>query len=259
MGKTLQTHLPYEKLLHRFDDVVSLKLNPEVYFSSEVLTGVSTTELKRIGGSLSANGRTVTVHGPFMDLSPGAADEGVRELSVSRYEETIAAASALGAKCVVFHAEYDARRFDEDVELWLGQSLKTWPALASRAEDSGLVIALENIFEEEPSSLKRIVEGVGEAVGSDSLGVCIDAGHMNIFSKAPMEEWFRVLGPYVREVHLHDNHGEFDEHLAVGEGVIDFERFFELAGKFTTDPIWTLEAHDEDTLKRTLEAVQRFL
>ena len=255
MSKTLQTHLPYEKLAQRFDDVISLGLNPEVYLSSEVLSGVSTTELKRIGEALVANGRTVTVHGPFMDLSPGAADEGVRELSVSRYEETLGAALALGARCVVFHAEYDSRRFDEDVELWLGQSMKTWPSLAKRAEAEGMVIALENIFEEEPGPLKRLVE----AVGSDSLGVCIDAGHMNIFSEAPMEEWFRVLGPYVREFHLHDNHGRFDEHLAIGEGTIDFERFFELAGKFATEPIWTLEAHDEDTLKRTLDAVQRFL
>jgi sugar phosphate isomerase/epimerase len=57
-----------------------------------------------------------------------------------------------------------------------------------------------------------------------------------------------------REVHLHDNHGEADEHLPIGEGGFDFDRFFKLLSQFGLNPVYTIEPHEEAHLRRSLEA-----
>ena len=79
----------------------------------------------------------------------------------------------------------------------------------------GVKIAIENIFEDEPSNLRLLME----QMGSDNFGVCFDTGHCNLFSKVPLEEWMRALAAYIAELHLHDNDRSADQHLPMGEGL----------------------------------------
>jgi sugar phosphate isomerase/epimerase len=71
--------------------------------------------------------------------------------------------------------------------------------------------------------------------------------------------WLKTLGKYLVEVHLHDNHREADEHLPVGEGEFDFNQFFALVSEQKLSPIYTLEPHEEEHLRRGLEAVKRYV
>jgi sugar phosphate isomerase/epimerase len=77
------------------------------------------------------------------------------------------------------------------------------------------VIAVENIFER---SL-HLKAPHGRIVVSPNFGICVDAGHLRVFSKVDMEEWFAV-GPRIAGA-SHDNHGKHDDHLPLGEGSID--------------------------------------
>jgi sugar phosphate isomerase/epimerase len=174
---------------------------------------------------------------------------------VERYRQTFEAVSVLRPMAVVLHAGYDERRFDGDIELWLGQSLKTWPEFIKEAERLDTVIAVENIFEEGPAPLKALIE----SLSSPNFRVCLDAGHQEIFSEVTMEEWFREIGGYVAEVHIHDNRGRIDDHLPVGDGTIDFGQFFRLLKQYTRDPIYTIEPHGEEGIWRGIEALKRFL
>ena len=174
------------------------------------------------------------MHGPFMDLSPGAADEAIRHATVERFRQTLQVATYLKPAVVVLHAGYDDRRFDGDVELWLSQSLKTWEPLIRKAEVMGAVIALENVFEENPFAMGKLMD----AFPSKHFGVCLDAGHLNIFSCVAMDSWFETIGTRIAEVHLHDNHGKTDEHLALG-GRHDrlLTSFFALLKKHSKNPV----------------------
>ena len=57
----------------------------------------------------------------------------------------------------------------------------------------------------------------------DSVGVCLDIGHVNLPGCGGVEAAFALLGDRVKEVHLHDNHGQKDEHLWPGKGTIDWK------------------------------------
>ncbi|MCK4739541.1 MAG: sugar phosphate isomerase/epimerase [Deltaproteobacteria bacterium] len=253
--KKVQVHVPYPLLQERIEKVRAYGLNPEIFFDAPALDSAKEADLIAYGEAFKESEKRVTVHGPFMDLFPGAVDEEVRLVTVKRYKQALEVARHLGAVRLVLHAEYDARRYDEDEDLWLTQSMKTWPELVKIAESQGTVIVVENIFEERPRSLKRIIE----AVDSKNFKICLDIGHMNIFSKVEMEEWFSELGEHLGEVHVHDNNGKFDEHLPVGEGRIDFARFFKLLNNCSGDVVLTLEPHGEEALEPALMGVGEWL
>ena len=64
-----------------------------------------------------------------------------------------------------------------------------------------------------------------------------------------LDRWVQVLGPYLRQLHLHDNRGEEDEHLALGQGSIDFKSLFGLLRAAIKKPlVLTLEPHQEKDL-----------
>ncbi|MBE9531828.1 MAG: sugar phosphate isomerase/epimerase [Proteobacteria bacterium] len=257
--KRVQCHIPYPILIERFDEVCEAALNPEVYIDAESLalieSGINSLSLGEISETLRAKGLRSTIHGPFMDMSPGGVDEGVRELTQDQFSRLIESTKELRPEAIVLHGGYDERYYDGDSALWLAQSLKTWRPLAGEAESAGTVLAIENIFEERPGTLKELVE----AIDSPSLRICLDIGHINLYSAVEMKDWFATLGPYIAELHIHDNLGVVDDHLPIGEGTIDFPLFFSLVRGLTNKPIYTIEPHGEGVLKRALEAVGAYL
>ncbi|MFQ5736393.1 MAG: sugar phosphate isomerase/epimerase family protein [Thermodesulfobacteriota bacterium] len=253
--KRVQVHVPYPILLERLGEVLAERINPEVYMDGAALENASASDLERIRRELAAAGLRITMHGPYMNVNPGSSNEETRLHTVDRYAKTFEAASVLRPVNIVLHAGYDAGRFRGGPAQWMEQSMKTWPRFVRRAEDLGVTIAAENIFETGPSTLKALVR----ELGSPNFRVCLDSGHLSVFSGVPLEEWFRELGPDIAEVHLHDNRGGADEHLPIGEGVIDFPLFFRLLERYASGPVYTIEPHGEEVMRRAIKAVRAYL
>lgn len=253
--KRVQVHLPFPLLIDRFDEILADGINPEVFLDGGGLDEALPSDLTRIRDEFGARGLTVTMHGPYGSINPGSANEEVRERTVERYERVFEVLSHLRPRTVVLHAGYNERKFNGDEELWLSQSMKTWPPFVREAERLGVVIAAENIFEKTPRTLKALVDGIG----SPNFGACIDSGHLNVFSTVDMEEWFSSLGHKIAEVHIHDNGGNADDHLPAGEGEIDFPLFFSLLKKYADDPVYTIEPHGEEVMRRAIRAIRKFL
>jgi len=253
----IQINVPFSILRRRIDFVVQNRINPEVYFSSQDLDTCDQDEVKRLAETLHQNGLEVTIHGPFMDLSPGGVDPKVKEVTLDRFSKAIELARWLKPRVLVFHPGYETRSFDGDVDLWLKSSLATWQPLVRDAEKTGLVFAIENVYEETPDSLKRLLD----EIRSPHFRFCFDAGHYHAFSgrRVPLSVWIETLGSYLREVHLHDNHGKSDEHLPMGEGSFDFDQFFGLLSQSQLRPIFTIEPHQEDHLWRGIKAAEGYL
>jgi len=251
----IHVNVPYSMLLSRIDFAIKSQIHPEIYFSAEDLDACRKEDAERLSRALQENQLETTLHGPFMDLSPGGVDRKVKEVTRDRLSKTIELAHIFKPKMIVFHPGYEKWKFDGDVKLWLDSSLETWKPLVKRAEDMGLSLAIENVFEETPASIKNLLE----EIDSPHFRFCFDTGHHNVFSKTPLPIWMDILGGFMGEVHLHDNHKEMDEHLPMGEGRFDFNQFFALLSLYRLNPIYTIEPHEEAHLWKGLEAAKKYI
>ena len=161
-------------------------------------------------------------------------------------------AETLKPEVIVFHSGYDKWKYNNRVNIWLENSLQTWGPINKRASDIGVKIAIENIFEDEPGNLEMLAK----AMDSDNFGICFDTGHFNLFSKLPLQKWLGMIKPYIKELHLHDNSREGDDHLAIGDGSFDFELLFkELKG---IECACIIEAHSVEEVKKSLARISDF-
>jgi len=251
----IHINVPYSMLLQRIDFAIKNRINPEIYFSAEDLDACQEKDVRQLAEILHRNELEISLHGPFMDLSPGGVDKRIKEVTLDRLTKVIELALFLKPKTIVFHPGYEKWKFDGDVELWLKNSLQTWRPLVREAEEMGLVIAIENVYEDSPDSIETLLE----EIHSPHFRFCFDTGHHHVFGKSPLPLWIETLGKYLCEVHLHDNHKEMDEHLPVGEGDFNFDQFFKLLSQSELNPIYTIEPHEEAHLWRGLEAVKKYI
>lgn len=253
--QNIHGHVPFSQLAHRLDYVVSNRINPELFFTADVLDRMVWEELSAQAQVLHGAGLACTIHAPFMDLNPGALDPHIREVTRKRFDQVFSAAEQLRPKAIVFHPGYDDLRYGNTRLDWLKNSIDFWQAYIPRAEELGCIIAMENIFEKEPSTLKALLE----AFDHPNFRHCFDVGHWNMFTTVTMEDWFAELGSYVAECHVHDNHGVNDEHLPLGEGEIDFDLLFGLLEHYSPEAVWTIEAHSVERLERALKNIVRYI
>jgi len=251
----VQVNLPFPMLRENLEEILEMGLQPEIYFSGRTLDLLSQKDVEKTSHKLRHKGVPVTFHAPFMDLSPGAVDEKVREVTAFRFNQVMDLATHFHPRIIVFHPGYDRWRFDGDVATWQENSLATWKPLVERAEGLGMKLALENVFEENPSILK----GLLKAIASPYFGYCLDTGHGNLFSEVQISQWIEVLGDWLCEVHLHDNHCQTDEHLPPGCGEIDFPGIFSSLRRKNLQPIYTLEPHQVEHLLPSLNALEKYL
>jgi len=245
-------HVPYDRIEDYLHLIKENRINLEVYFSSHSLDTLNISDVISLRKDLDYN-PSFTVHAPFMDLSPGAVDTKARSVTTERFSHTMAVAEVLEPKAIVFHSGYEKWKYALKIDLWLEKSVLTWKPLVKRAEDMGTKIAIENIFEDEPSNLRILAD----AVGSRNFGICFDSGHFNLFSKIPLEEWLKQLKPYIVELHLHDNHKTSDEHVAIDEGTFDFVTLFSAVRGM--DLIYTIEGHTPEDVLKSIRRLQDYI
>ena len=252
MSKRVFAHVPYARLGQHLPFFLERRLNPELFFSGEVLETLVPAELASFAATLRSEGLSCTIHAPFMDLNPGSLERLLREATMLRFNQVLDAAEILRPEVMVFHPGYDRWRYGEAIDLWLGHSVAAWRRVLDRARGIGTVVAVENIFEEEPGTLQALFEAVDDPL----LRHCFDVGHWNLFKKVGMEAWFEALGDRIAEVHIHDNRGTRDDHAPPGEGAIDFGLFFQLMERYAPGAAYTVEAHSREHLERSLAALQ---
>jgi sugar phosphate isomerase/epimerase len=244
--------VPYELVDEHLAFIRNNSLNLELYFSSKTLDSVTDADIETLRAKLDHN-PSLSFHAPFMDLSPGAVDTGIREVTMQRFMRTLDFAEILGPSVIVFHSGYERWKYAHRTDIWLEQSLKTWRPLNERAADAGTKIAIENVFENEPDNLTLLAE----EMDSENFGLCFDTGHFNLFSKISLSEWLAVSKPYILEAHIHDNNAHADEHIAPGEGTFDFRAFFrEISGM---ECIHTIEMHNIEDVTKSLERIKSYM
>ncbi len=161
----------------------------------------------------------VSIHAPFggsLDLADPNPDH--RRQAIDAVMTAASALRRFGGRLVVVHPS-DLRRHDHDAPSRLHDSAHSLSVLADRCarQDQRLVVEtpLPHLIGGDPEELAFLLGRL-----PPDVGVCADTGHTFLG-----RHWHRVLevaGPRLAHVHASDNHGTRDDHLAPGDGAIDW-------------------------------------
>lgn len=190
----------------------------------------------------------ITLHGPFLDLNPASYESLVREATFRRFEQCYQAARCLGARKIVYHT----CRIPATVYLegWAERMADFWNRFLDGKE--GITVCMENVFEPEYEGILQ----TAQAVSHPDFSICLDIGHVHCFSERPPGEWIHALKGRISHVHLHDNDGSRDAHLALSEGTIDLEEIFG-ALKTERNLTWTVECRSGEDVRKSIRILQK--
>lgn len=244
--RQVQINIPFTMLCDTYlDRFLEYRLNPEIGIDSEALERFDLPDYQRVAAILHEHRCAITLHGPFIDLAAGSTDPAVKALTRSRFEQLLELVPIFRPMAVVCHAGYDWKRYSYFRDEWMENSLETWSLLADSLRGQGSRLMLENVYEGDARDMVDILQ----SLDNQNVGFCLDAGHLIAFGQGNLKQWLEDLGPYIGQLHLHDNHGSDDEHLALGMGRIDFSLIFDfLISHNLPRPIITLEPHQEADL-----------
>jgi len=187
---------------------------------------VSAAEMEHIRDKLTGLNLEPIIHSAVYDINIASLNPLIRTASVRQTVESISFAARLRAKIVIIHPgrlpkDYPPG-FLKNSRINLLTSLTVMARLAGRM---GIALALEN---SPRGRAHRLVATPQEHVyilnklESSHLGALLDVGHAATWS-LDLREYMRLLGKYMLVLHLHDNRGDADGHLALGKGRVDIK------------------------------------
>ena len=164
-----------------------------------------------------------TMHGAFLDVAIHSTDDRIREVSELRVRQSMEIAKELGIRGVVFHTNMIAN-FKDAVYMkkWVESNAAFYKKLLK--EYPGIYVFVENMFDFDPDMLLSLAKEMAE---EEYFGVCLDYAHATL-SKVVTKEWFEVLKPYIRHMHINDNDLKNDLHMALGKGKINYKELKEM-------------------------------
>lgn len=228
--------------------VVEIRAEPRMAHPDEL----SKLDRRRIRGYLEDAGLRATLHVPIYDLSLASLNPHVASVALAELVASVDLAADVGASVVVFHSgglpkEY-AQLEGEHERAWRRLEFALAVALP-HAQGKGVKLALEN--KQKGTDLVITPEDHLRALQSfPDLAACLDFGHLHTVGLDPIA-FANALGPRLIHVHLHDNRGQRDEHLPLGEGTLDLPTVLTALDPYTGSVI--LEISDPDGLRGSVE------
>jgi sugar phosphate isomerase/epimerase len=177
-------------------------------------------QIARLSEALQASALdAVSIHAPFgglLDLADPNPHH--RHAAIGAALTAASAIRRLGGGMVIVHPS-DLERHGRDVGARLADCADSLRLLARNCAGEGVTVALE-------SPLPHLIGGHPDEFAwllrhsDDTIRVCLDTGHTALGGH--WRRFVAVAGARLLHVHVHDNRGQWDDHLPPGEGVIDW-------------------------------------
>jgi len=160
----------------------------------------------------------ITVHAPYGDLNLATLNDPIWRESIRQICTCIEQASALTDK-VVIHPGYLSpvgKLMPQKVWDLQKEALRQ---IGKCAQEHSVLACLENMIGIKEFLCRLPEELIGMTEGIEGIGMAFDFGHANTIGKV---NDFLLYTKKAHHIHIHDNNGMSDEHLALGDGTISW-------------------------------------
>ncbi|WP_353893878.1 sugar phosphate isomerase/epimerase family protein [Proteinivorax hydrogeniformans] len=180
----------------------------------------------------------ITLHGPYIDLKPSSFDSMIQQSTKRRFLQALNIAIKLGAKFMVVHSDYTTTGYYKGYNCFFEkQWICFWNDMIRSFEEAGITVVIENVHDPNPSQIQNIIS----KVNSKFLSPCLDTGHAHALGKSDVVNWLNSYNDKLKYLHIHDNNGLADQHLALSKGNINFANFFTTLKQLKFDGILIFE------------------
>jgi sugar phosphate isomerase/epimerase len=165
-------------------------------------------------------GMEFQVHAPLTDVNIGSVHEPMRMAALNEIKQTIMMCRQLDIPMVTIHPGFVQGIAFLDRSKTLVKTKESVKELASFAKEHSVEAVLENL----PANINAVCTHADElidVIGDTGLGMCFDIGHAN--TAGQVDEFLKHVGLF-RNVHIHNNEGQWDQHNRIDDGSADLGR-----------------------------------
>ena len=159
----------------------------------------------------------IFLHAPTIDMNPASLNPRMRGETLIQLKETVDMAVKIGAKAVTAHPGLIHRLEDRIRDMGMYYSIETLREATEYAKERGIIFSVENM----PNRYAYFCNTAQEHVAFVQKCGCqatVDLGHAN--TTGDLKPFLKMKK--IHYYHLSDNNGEKDQHLAFGDGNLDF-------------------------------------
>jgi sugar phosphate isomerase/epimerase len=173
----------------------------------------------------------------WLDL--GSEYESIRKASVFEFKKAVNVCKSLEIEYMNVHATTYGMYFGKSKKIILDNFAASLNELKAYAKKRNVKIMLENVPEKRElsqfESYKYLIDRSGAFVHLDIAHAFVVGGMGGI------QKYIRTFKRDIRHIHIHDNMGLRDDHLAIGKGKIDFEAVVQELKKINYNGTMTFE------------------
>lgn len=169
---------------------------------------------------------SLSIHAPFEGINLASLNDEVWEESIKKTKKAIIGASKINANCTTIHPGHLTSVTNHFPDRAWRRSIRSIRRLSEIAQEQKTDIAIENMPKMEHLFCKHPSEihGFIETVDKPNLKFTFDIGHANTNNNI---DKFLEKPHKIDHIHIHDNKGDRDSHLEIGDGNIDVEKTIE--------------------------------
>ncbi|MDK2974878.1 MAG: hypothetical protein PWP08_1249 [Methanofollis sp.] len=203
---------------------------------------------------LDSSGLAVTVHAPYTDLNPASINDPIWRESVRQICACIEHAADLTDR-VTMHPGYISPAGKLLPEKVWEQQKEALRVIGRCAREHGVLACLENMINIPEFLCHDPYELLGITGGIEGIGATFDLGHANTVKKV---DGFLAQIENASHLHIHDNHGGADEHLALGDGTINWKKAGHIIAAGYRGDVIVIEGRSIEEAKKSLDAFRRW-
>lgn len=192
-----------------------------------------------------------TIHSPISDINIASLNPSIRNGSIKEIFYSLEIANEFDIDTVVVHPgniPFFAFDYLEKVDEINRNSMLE---IAEFALDLGVNAVFENMPNIKGFTYNKL-EDLNQFLTDNDIGMCLDTGHANTMNYSPEDMYL----PIVKHIHLNDNFSQNDDHLALGEGNIDFKSIIQNYESNNYDGIYVIEVNNKESILDSLKYLE---
>jgi sugar phosphate isomerase/epimerase len=187
-------------------------------------------------------------------FSIATSDANARQRAIAETEAALAVAQTIPYRHLVMHLGWPESAKPAANDNSREAARRSVETLCDSAQKVGVKLAIE-VIPNSLSTAEALVSLIENDFEGADIGICMDVGHA--FMMGDLADAIETCSEHLATTHLHDNKRKTDDHLAPGEGSIDWSATLMALQKIGYEGAWMFEVANTSTPKAVLQKTEK--